>query len=124
MRLQTRVFWSWGAETDCWASSCTGQANVLSGLCSLFCLGFSLPTELTHPSISAGQRVLELGCGAGLLGVILHRAEAAAVCLTDGDAQALHNCRHNLHINGAEVCAQPSCQHSWAWQHAECLPTT
>lgn len=67
---------------------------------------FSLLTELTHPPISAGQRVLELGCGAGLLGVILHRADAAAVCLTDGDAQALHNCRHNLHINGAQVCIQ------------------
>ena len=50
--------------------------------------------------------MLELGCGAGLLGVILHRADAAAVCLTDGDAQALHNCRHNLHINEAEVCTQ------------------
>ena len=97
---------------------------MLSGLCSLFCLGFSPTYCVNLFVISAGQRVLELGCGAGLLGVILHRADAAAVCLTDGDAQALHNCRHNLHINGAEVCTQPSCRRSWAWQHAQCPPTS
>ncbi len=51
----------------------------------------------------AGKKVLELGCGAGLLGVVLHRMGAAGVSLTDGDSQTLCNCCHNLHINGAEV---------------------
>ena len=47
--------------------------------------------------------MLELGCGAGLLGVLLHRLGVGSACLTDGDNQTLCNCLHNLHINGAEV---------------------
>lgn len=46
-----------------------------------------------------GQNCLELGCGAGVVGVALSRACAAVVQLTDGNAAAVGNCKHNLAIN-------------------------
>ena len=46
-----------------------------------------------------GQNCLELGCGAGVVGVALCRVCAALVHLTDGNATAVGNCKHNLAIN-------------------------
>lgn len=34
------------------------------------------------------------------MGVCLHRVGAGSVLLTDGDEDAILNCRHNLSING------------------------
>ncbi len=48
----------------------------------------------------AGRRVLELGCGAGLVGVALQRVGAQLAALTDGSAAAVHNCAANLRLNG------------------------
>ena len=50
----------------------------------------------------AGKRCLELGSGAGLLGVALARLEVRELVLTDGDQTTLGNLRHNLRLNG--VC--------------------
>ena len=67
-----------------------------------FC--FSLATSLPIDPVGlicdcdAGKRCLELGCGSGLLGVILARLQAHAV-LTDGSTSTLENCMHNLAIN-------------------------
>ena len=66
-------------------------------------LPFLLLSFYCAQPVLSGKRVLELGCGAGLLGVLLHRLGVGSACLTDGDAQTLRNCLHNLHINGAEV---------------------
>lgn len=49
--------------------------------------------------IGPGQNCLELGCGAGVVGVALSRVCAAVVQLTDGNAAAVGNCKHNLAIN-------------------------
>ncbi len=38
-----------------------------------------------------------------MLGILLQRIGAAGICLTDGDAQTLCNCLHNLRINEAQV---------------------
>ena len=51
----------------------------------------------------AGRRCAELGAGAGLVGICLHRAGAESVLLTDLDAQALRNCRRNLEENGVAL---------------------
>ncbi len=48
---------------------------------------------------AAGKRCAELGSGAGLLGICLHRMGVQSLLLTDGDAQSLSNCRHNLSLN-------------------------
>ncbi len=42
---------------------------------------------------------MELGAGAGIVGVALARVGAGQVVCTDGDAQALDNCVHNLTNN-------------------------
>lgn len=42
---------------------------------------------------------MELGCGAGVVGVALSFVCAAVVQLTDGNAAAVHNCKQNLAIN-------------------------
>ena len=65
--------------------------------------GEALYIAQDKPVRCAGKTVLELGCGSGLLGVILARLGAHAV-LTDGSAPTLANCMHNLHLNG--VAAQ------------------
>lgn len=46
-----------------------------------------------------GQRVLELGCGLGLLGVVAARDGARVLC-TDYEAEALAFARHNALLNG------------------------
>ena len=46
---------------------------------------------------------MELGCGSGTAGVSLARTGAKRVLLTDGDADAIRNCRTNLGINGISV---------------------
>jgi len=47
------------------------------------------------PSIE-GKRVLELGCGTGLLGMVAARNQSPCVALTDGDEEALKLVRVNL----------------------------
>ena len=50
----------------------------------------------------AGKTCLELGAGAGLLGVALAQLDVRELLLTDGDQTTLGNLRHNLRLNG--VC--------------------
>lgn len=50
-------------------------------------------------TMGSGQSCLELGCGAGVVGVALSRVGAAVVHLTDGNAATVYNCRENLEIN-------------------------
>ena len=53
-----------------------------------------------NPWSAAGRTCLEIGSGAGMVGVALHRAGAAHVLCTDGDAQTVANCQLNLQLNG------------------------
>jgi ribosomal protein L11 methylase PrmA len=52
----------------------------------------------------AGRACLELGCGSGLLGVVLSRLNAVCAVLTDGDSNALDNCRRNVAANNTTTC--------------------
>lgn len=56
-----------------------------------------------HMHSHAGKHCVELGCGAGLVGVCLRRAGAQPVLLTDGNEAALANCSRNLKQNGADA---------------------
>jgi predicted nicotinamide N-methyase len=60
---------------------------------------------LSNPALVEGRRCLELGCGAGLVGVALHRAGASQVVCTDGNLQTLDNCRANLELNAVPLAA-------------------
>ena len=62
-----------------------------------------------HAPLPAGRVCLELGAGTGMVAVALHRVGAARVICTDGNEQALDNCRRNLHLNGVPLrTAAPS----------------
>ncbi|EJD47875.1 S-adenosyl-L-methionine-dependent methyltransferase [Auricularia subglabra TFB-10046 SS5] len=49
-----------------------------------------------HPELVRGKRVLELGCGSGLLGIVVARLGAEKTILTDGSQEVLDRCRDNV----------------------------
>ena len=55
---------------------------------------------LGNPQRFRGKRCCELGAGAGVVGVALHRVGAKSVELTDGDAATVRNLERNLGLNG------------------------
>lgn len=52
-----------------------------------------------HAEKLRGQRVLELGAGLGLNGVLAHRLSADSVVITDGDSDAMVELRKNIVVN-------------------------
>ena len=52
--------------------------------------------------VKAGERVLELGCGTGLLSIVAAKLGARRVVATDLDPQALDATAHNARANGVE----------------------
>ena len=53
------------------------------------------------PEISAGARVLDIGCGYGAAGVILNKIYGADVIMSDVNERALDLARRNLELNSA-----------------------
>jgi len=54
---------------------------------------------LEHHELIHGKRVLELGAGLGLCGIVAHHLGAAEVFMTDGDKEVLINLRYNMNKN-------------------------
>ena len=52
-----------------------------------------------HPELVSGKKVLELGAGVGLCGIIASHLNASRVVLTDGDTSVLTNLRKNIEDN-------------------------
>jgi ribosomal protein L11 methyltransferase len=52
----------------------------------------------------AGRRILDLGCGTGVLGILALRAGAAACVFSDYDAHAVAGCQAVLQANGDGAC--------------------
>ena len=57
-----------------------------------------------RPGVVKGCRVLELGAGAGLPGLVAARCGAAEVLLTDGDARAVRLLEKNIAANPSSEC--------------------
>lgn len=59
-----------------------------------------------HPELVKGNRVLELGCGPGLVGIVAAHFEPTSVILTDGDAASVALTQHNIQVNklSQDVC--------------------
>ena len=60
------------------------------------------PCVINLHILCSGKQGMELGCGAGLVGVCLARVSVQLAVLTDGQHEALQNCTHNLRINGVK----------------------
>jgi len=57
-----------------------------------------------HPDVIHNKKVLELGAGCGLCGLVCSMAlEAASVLITDGDHQVMKNLRYNAELNGLSL---------------------
>ncbi|GAQ79932.1 hypothetical protein KFL_000420040 [Klebsormidium nitens] len=78
--------------------------------CTTWSAGFYLAEfALTHPETFAGKRVLELGAGAGVLGVVISRLPGVSdLVLTDGNEETLENLRGNLSLNEVETSTEKS----------------
>lgn len=66
------------------------------------------PCPARFAACRTGRCCLEVGCGAGMVGVALHRAGARHVILTDGNPEAVANCRRNLALNGVPLLLEPA----------------
>lgn len=54
---------------------------------------------VANPSLVRGKRVIELGCGTGLCGLVAARLGASRVLLTDGSDTVLERARRNIALN-------------------------
>ncbi|CAM9787703.1 unnamed protein product [Scytosiphon promiscuus] len=59
----------------------------------------SLCSYLSSSKVAAGRRVLELGSGMGVAGLIAHKTGAAVVVMTDGDDSVIKYLRENITTN-------------------------
>jgi predicted nicotinamide N-methyase len=60
---------------------------------------------LDHPDIVAGRRVLDVGCGSGVVGIAAAVAGAAYVCAIDVDEAAVAAAQRNATANGVALDA-------------------
>ena len=60
----------------------------------------------TNPEVAKGRRVIELGCGTGLCGIVAAKQGAAQVVLTDGNSELLGRVQRNVEGNLAPSMAR------------------
>ncbi|MEP6942442.1 MAG: 50S ribosomal protein L11 methyltransferase [Betaproteobacteria bacterium] len=64
-------------------------------------------------SVSAGRRVLDYGCGSGILAIAAAKLGASEICAVDVDADAIASCSANAEANGVSLwCGTPDRLHS------------
>lgn len=63
----------------------------------------------SHKDDVLGQRVIELGCGPGLVGIAAAYCGATSVVITDGDPASVALTQRNIELNGLPSDATPEC---------------
>jgi predicted nicotinamide N-methyase len=58
---------------------------------------------LLHPELVAGKRVVDFGCGSGIVGIAAAKAGAKSVLCCDSDELALLACQANAARNGVNM---------------------
>ncbi len=61
-----------------------------------------LTARLLEKHMNAGDSVLDVGCGTGILSVIAHKLGAAEVTAIDLDPEAIKSSENNFRLNGCE----------------------
>ena len=75
------------------------KINQSTGLTLWTCAQILCGYLIDNPQFVEGKRVLELGAGLGLCGMIAHNLKAERVVATDGDVTVLENLRYNYKFN-------------------------
>ncbi|KAJ1983548.1 hypothetical protein H4R34_001201 [Dimargaris verticillata] len=76
---------------------------------------FLLADQIVRGAIDIrGKRVLELGAGTGLGGLVCALQGARHVCLTDYHDKIIRNLDHNLALNNVQSIASATCL-DWSW---------
>jgi 2-polyprenyl-3-methyl-5-hydroxy-6-metoxy-1,4-benzoquinol methylase len=63
---------------------------------------------LEHPELVQGKRVLDFGCGSGIVGIAAAKAGAQSVLCCDSDPLALLACQHNAVKNNVSISVASS----------------
>ena len=63
-----------------------------------------------HDDLIVNKKVLELGAGTGICGLMAHKLEAEHVIITDGDTDTLRNIRENINLNVKQDDSSIQCQ--------------
>ena len=76
-------------------SEITGSTGLALWTCAQILSGYLVE----HPHHVKNKRVLELGSGLGLVGIVAHHLGSERVIVTDGDLDVLSNLRYNMKQN-------------------------
>ena len=75
---------------------------------------------LANPELVRGKRVLDCGCGSGLVGIAAAKAGARSVLCCDTDPLALIASQYNAERNGVDI----SVTDEWMGEAADLLPVS
>ena len=91
--------WSGKYRVECWTRFCTADPTTgITGAAPMASTSYSFPTHFW-----VGKRVIELGCGTGIVSVALKMAGAAEVLATDYAPELLELTATNAAENGVNV---------------------
>ena len=79
------------------------KINQSTGLALWTCSQILFGYLVENAHFVNGQRVLELGAGLGLCGIVAHYLNAKRVVATDGDVTVLENLRYNYKLNNLKL---------------------
>ena len=106
---------------SCISLRTTVQAGASTGLAVWTCSQILSAYLAEHSHHVRHRRVLELGAGLGLCGIVAHKLGAHHVTLTDGDVDVLHSLRYNAQqnkITTTQNIATMACpQFVWGQEH-------
>eukprot|EP00977_Amphora_coffeiformis_P005274 scaffold1123_cov168-Amphora_coffeaeformis.AAC.42 len=84
----------------------TASTSESTGLALWTCSQILSGYLVDNPHHVRDKRVLELGAGLGLCGIVAHKLGANQVLATDGDVDVLHNLRYNAQRNKTDNDSQ------------------
>ncbi|CAI5742796.1 unnamed protein product [Peronospora destructor] len=77
-----------------------------------------------HRDLVKGKRIIELGCGPGLVGIVAAHLEPRSIVITDGDPASVALTQRNIEVNNLseEICTAE--KYLWGDLNHHLVPTT